>query len=313
MPEVLIGPKGQGRSSQKASPTQAQPDPRKAQKSAIRSCVDRLVSSGGFKFRRSAFRGLEPKVTLLAPPAHGIVNEPIPIDFSVNTNTPLHNANLSDECASIDSRCKDLMLLVKRWAKDRGVCHAAKGHLSPYCWSLLTIYYLQVGMKDRRPVLPPLPNMEASVTGMARQISDERALDDGAPKLTVGELFKGFVLFYNRTFEWGEELVCVRSGQRARAGDEFPIHMIQHEDPAKQPLVGPSIEDPFEPAHNLGECATAISLARLREEMNRADEMCSKGVALGELLEPWVPPDRDTTEHAGKEDTDEGLKLPAQN
>merc|ERR1719456_1922033 len=43
-------------------------DARKVQKSAIRACTDRLVSAGSFKFRRSAFRGQEPKITLLAPP-----------------------------------------------------------------------------------------------------------------------------------------------------------------------------------------------------------------------------------------------------
>jgi DNA polymerase sigma len=42
----------------------------------------------------------------------------------------------------------ELILLVRRWAKDRGVSHAAKGHLSPYGWMLLAIFYLQVGKKS---------------------------------------------------------------------------------------------------------------------------------------------------------------------
>ena len=33
--------------------------------------------------------------------------------------------------------------------QDRGISHAAKGHLSPYCWMLLAIYYLQVQQKKR--------------------------------------------------------------------------------------------------------------------------------------------------------------------
>jgi hypothetical protein len=67
-------------------------DPKKLQKSAIRTCTDRLVSAGGFKFRRSAFRGQEPKVTLLVPASVGLFAEAIPIDFSVNVVTPLYNA-----------------------------------------------------------------------------------------------------------------------------------------------------------------------------------------------------------------------------
>lgn len=99
-------------------------DPKKLQKSAIRLCTDKLVSVSGFKFRRSAFRGEEPKVTLLVPASCGLGIEAIPINFSVNTVTPLHNAALLTECGQMDRRSRELILLVKRWAKDRGICHA---------------------------------------------------------------------------------------------------------------------------------------------------------------------------------------------
>ena len=38
---------------------------------------------------------------------------------------------------------EELILVIRRWAKDRGISHAAKGHLSPYAWMLLAVYYLQ--------------------------------------------------------------------------------------------------------------------------------------------------------------------------
>merc|ERR1711953_1274768 len=99
----------------------------------LRACTDELTANPGFKFRRSAFKGQEPKVTLMAE----INGRTIPIDFSVNTTTPLYNAALLTECGQIEPRAKELILLVRRWAKDRGVSHAAKGHLSPYAWSHL--------------------------------------------------------------------------------------------------------------------------------------------------------------------------------
>merc|ERR1719160_685486 len=135
---------------------------RKLQKSAIRACTDLLVSKAGFKFRRSAFRGDEPKVTLLAPATLGLSEQAIPVDFSVNSVTPLYNAALLTECGQIDKRARALILLVKRWAKDRGICHAAKGHLAPYAWSLLAIYFLQVHEQDGGPVLPPLSGFKVS-------------------------------------------------------------------------------------------------------------------------------------------------------
>merc|ERR1719162_149954 len=92
-------------------------DPKKLQKSAIRACTDRLVSVGGFKFRRSAFRGEEPKVTLLAPASFGLTSDAIPIDFSVNAAVPMYNAALLTECGQMEPRARELILLVKRWAK----------------------------------------------------------------------------------------------------------------------------------------------------------------------------------------------------
>lgn len=301
----------QGRFSKSPGPGSQQLDPKKLQKSAIRGCVDRLVATGGFKFRRSAFRGSEPKVTLLAPAAPGVFNEPIPIDFSVNTTTPLYNAILLAECTSIDPRTKDLILLVKKWAKDRGVCHASKGHLSSYCWSLLTVYYLQVGAADGRPILPPFPNLDIAVSKTTawkngKASSQQAPVVNEGPKATVGELFKDFARFYNRTFEWRQEAISVRSGQRAPPAADFPIHTIFHYDTAKPAGTGPSIEDAFEPKHNLGECVTAASLGRLREEVARADQLCSKGATLAELLEPWVPPDRDVGEQGSPFGDEEG-------
>merc|ERR1719414_2680509 len=47
-------------------------DSQKLQKAAVRACTDRLVGLGGFKFRRSTFRGREPKVILVVPATLGL-------------------------------------------------------------------------------------------------------------------------------------------------------------------------------------------------------------------------------------------------
>merc|ERR1740139_1509132 len=99
---------------------------------------------------------MEPKVTLLAPPLLGGSDQAIPFDLSINGMIPFYNKALISECQRIDPRATELILLVRRWAKDRGVCFAPKGHLSPYHWTLLAIYFLQVGVADEGPVLPPL-------------------------------------------------------------------------------------------------------------------------------------------------------------
>lgn len=305
VPPQILASRLQGRASRGDLAVKAAADSHKLLKSALRTCTDRLVATGGFKFRRSAFRGDEPKVTLLVPASFGVSNESIPIDFSVNSTTPLYNMALLTESAKKEALAKPLILLVKRWAKDRGVCHGAKGHLAPYQWTLLTIYFLQVGSHSEsgKGLLPAVEEFEAASTLMdterARpQDSQRQLLDMPAPTTsevdttnkTVGSLFKNFIMFYHETFQWEKEAICVRTGKRAPPSLSLPLHIVVNED-THVSEVAPTIEDPFIPNRNLGAGMTAPSLARLHEEISRAHRLCSDGASLTHLLEPWAPPE----------------------
>lgn len=267
-------------------------DPRKLQKSAIRACTELLVGKGGFKFRRSAFRGREPKVTLVSPPSSALPSG-IPVDFSVNGITPLHNAVLLTECGQLDRRAKALILAVRRWAKDRAICHASKGHLAPYAWSVLVIFFMQV-RTEGAPLLPPLDGFKVSgglsVKRSAKQ--EERAATWQQPagrdaELTVAQLFAEFIRFYAKTMDWRREGASVRLGRRAEPGLRMELHIVDEDGTSE---VAPSIEDPFDVTRNLGDTMTSHGLHRLREELARATDLCAQDARLDVLLEPWVPP-----------------------
>jgi DNA polymerase sigma len=279
-------------------------DSRKLQKSAIRACCDRLVSVGGFKFRRSAFRGDEPKVTLLVPSSFGLSNDSIPIDFSVNAVSPLHNAALLTECGQMEPRARELILLVKRWAKDRGICHAAKGHLSPYSWALLSIFFLQAGVDDDGSLLPPVSDFKMA-SGLMGQKEKEPKSAWSPPAnstKTIGTLFKEFVRFYAKEFDWRKEAISVRVGQRKSPDLALSLVILENTNGTTQ--VAPSIEDPFDVTKNMSSGMNTASLARLHEELARADQLCSNNASLPELLEPWAPPDHEVAE----QDSSDGIK-----
>merc|ERR1719324_534816 len=99
----------------------------------------------------------------------------IPLSFSVNTVTPFYAAAFLTECAQMDCRAKELILLVRRWAKDRGISHAAKGHLSPYAWSLLVIYFLQVWDGQGDPLLPTITSFKMSSGLLRRQQKEQHS------------------------------------------------------------------------------------------------------------------------------------------
>lgn len=288
-PTALLG-RLQGR--WRAHGAAEQLDTQKLQKSAIRACTDRLVSTGAFKFRRSAFRGPEPKVTIIAPvgdaPGQGV-----PLNLSVNAVTPLYNAALLAECGRLQPRARELILLVKRWAKDRGLCHAAKGHLPPYAWTLLVIFFCQTREDEEGALLPPLAAFEACSGLMKGDKTASKAWDKEklcATQRTTGELFKDFLIFYSKGFNWCTEAVSIRLGSRGRPEPTLPLHIVLDGESGRTE-VGPSIEDPFEPTRNLGACTTSSSLAHLKAELVRAEEMCTSGVSLSRLLVPWAPPE----------------------
>lgn len=272
--------------------------PKLLQKSAVRACADKLVSMGGLKFRRSAFRGEEPRVTLLVPTNLGFFPDAVPVDVSVNSVTPFYTAALLTECGQIDPRAKDLMMFVKRWAKDRGICHASKGHLSPYMWNLLVMYFMQVGVEKEGSLLPELKDFAIS-SGLMNQTPNSKSTSkpanktaavevDHAEKLSVGQLFNEFVHFYSQRFNYRNEAISVRLGQRAAPHVSVPLHLISCGDNLNLD-VAPTIEDPFKAGVNLGTCMNAMSLARFREELTRAVHLCGQGASLTALLEPWCP------------------------
>jgi len=267
----------------------------KLKKSAVRACTDRLVSEAGFKFRRSAFRGDEPRVTLLVTSSLGFFPDAVPMDFSVNSVTPFYTAALLSECGNIEPLAKTLILFVKRWTKDRGICHAAKGHLSPYLWTLLVMYFMQVGFDEDGPLLPALETFSISSSLMCASAGRNplpkfkaTELGGAATKRSIGDLFREFIRFYTQRFDWRNEAVCVRHGRRGPSDSKALQPSVASSNGHRRDMVAPFIDDPFKPQNSLGTCMNAVSLERLHEELARAGELCERGASLTELLQPWV-------------------------
>lgn len=267
-------------------------DIHKSVKSAVRACTDQLVSSCGFKFRRSAFRGEEPKVTLLAPVVLGGCNASVPTDIYVNAMTPLRSWTLLSDCAQLDVRAQELVLLVRRWARDRGVSHVAKGHMSPYAWSLLAIFFLQVARDESSQLLPPIAAFpKSSRLALGGKRAKIRLATTACCQKTAADLFKEFFSFFATEFDWHTEAASVRQGLRAAVEGLGARRAFRSDD-----ACGPCVQDPFDISRNVGTAMTGDSIVRLREELRRAHELCARDASLAELLQPWAPPEREDVE-----------------
>lgn len=83
------------------------------------------------------------------------------VDVTINNSLPLVNTRLIRAYADIDSRLKQLIFLVKHWAKQRQINDAYRGTLSSYAYCMLAIFVAQkVGL------VPVLQQMEPGPGGV---------------------------------------------------------------------------------------------------------------------------------------------------
>lgn len=279
------------------------PDNHSLSKSVLRQCTDRLVAAG-FKFKRSAFRCEEPYVTLSAPPGRCACAKSVPFAMMVNATFPFEDAIILGFFKKVKPVAEALTMVVKCWAKDRGISHAPSGHLQPLAWTLLVVFFLQVRHGRAGDTLPPLqgfplpPSMlnrdgvTAAVARLCRLSGFTVRRDsheDSSPEYgarSVGALFAEFLHFFASQFDWGHEVVSVRIGSRTTARGAI-LTVREGGSPDDAELI---IEDPFKPTSNVGSSLTRSGLGRVQDEFKRADSLCQNGADLRDLLDPWCSP-----------------------
>eukprot|EP00443_Scrippsiella_acuminata_P022927 CAMPEP_0115341890 /NCGR_PEP_ID=MMETSP0270-20121206/91920_1 /TAXON_ID=71861 /ORGANISM="Scrippsiella trochoidea, Strain CCMP3099" /LENGTH=413 /DNA_ID=CAMNT_0002763439 /DNA_START=190 /DNA_END=1429 /DNA_ORIENTATION=+ len=134
------------------------------------------------------------------------------VDISFKNMGPLLNTQLLRAYSQLDPCVRDLVVMVKLWAKAVGVCGAANGHLSAYSLTLMAIYFLQVEPQLHMPCLPTTCfNGEVSIPQAAKVA--------WSCKLRRVELLYRFMFFFVGEFRWGSEVVSIRVGTRNTATD----------------------------------------------------------------------------------------------
>jgi DNA polymerase sigma len=77
-------------------------------------------------------------------------------DIGINNHLACRNSELIRDYMTLDSRARDMCLLIKHWAKMRKINDPYRGTLSSYCYVMMVIHYLQSAMHCNPPVLPCL-------------------------------------------------------------------------------------------------------------------------------------------------------------
>jgi DNA polymerase sigma len=215
-------------------------------------------------------------------------------DINVNNTIALYNTKMIQTYALIDERVKPLIMTIKYFAKQRMLNDAKTGTLSSYCWVNLVINFLQMRTP---PILPCLHAMSKDVP------EEERIIIDGVDctfysdldklkgfgkdnKETLYELIYGFFKTFANDFDYITDVVSVRSGCYKKKSDNG-WNVSSNNTRIRNNYF--CVEEPFNTARNLANCANRYSVKGLRWEFKRAFKILKSRGSLEELCEPYKP------------------------
>lgn len=223
------------------------------------------------------------------------------IDLSLNHPLAIYNSRLLCTYANADERVRQLVYIIRYWAKRRGINSTYDGTLSSYAFMILVIHFLQ-----HRPVplLPNLKNISSNWDGKHNNdnnvyIEDQEYIinpidksvhdayfyapgtDDDNNSLktfasknkeTIGELLEGFFLYYAHEYDYVESVVSISSHlQDQRKIDRVEKFGWQLHDRL-------SIEDPIETGFDIAHGVKCPQFNFIRKELLRAHTLISQAL-----------------------------------
>ena len=202
----------------------------------------------------------------------------------MNNLLAIENSALIRAYMSADVRARQLVFVIKHWAKQRKINDPFRGTLSSYAYVLMTIHFLQ---QLSPPVLPCLQSNTLRVRGERLVSGYDCWWDEGlaagwrsANSSGLSALLSGWYLYYAHCFGFTDDVISVRVGgvlakrdkEREWAGSgKRDKHLL-------------SIEDPFEVSHDLGRVCDGNALFEIRGECIRGAKMQAEGKSVQALM-----------------------------
>jgi DNA polymerase sigma len=240
--------------------------------------------------RRHEFRDVNPVTRARVPVVNGTyakamnphsADGSLTFDICFLNDIAVANSSLLREYSLVDSRSKNLMIAVKRWAKDHNISSAKQNTFSSYTWMNMVVFYLQsigflpnlqnMGLMDKAGVSLGEDRWRSINSLDTRYVKWEHACSFWAQPtelapLSVTSLLYGFFRFYSRQFRSSVYLISIKRAHDALLPKSvFRTHSS-----------GFVIEDPFENydshcPHNLAGHASKDGMSKIIRCLNAAE------------------------------------------
>ena len=230
------------------------------------------------------------------------VNGSMRFEIACNNLFPLFSTRLIKAYRGVGGDVlKEFILLVKYWAKCRGLLGNTSGKLCGFVWSLLAVFYCQSACLGLIPSLQALcTERQQWKDPFGSRRCDVGFVDDLSitgqgylEGLDAGSLFVGFIDFYSNYWNWANGVVSVRLGKVVSIDSaEILLKQITSATAisANERFTRLHIEDPFDTKRDLGLCLNATTGAELRREFTNASLLIANGNSnIGHLFSETTP------------------------
>lgn len=198
----------------------------------------------------------------------------VKVDVTLNNRLALANTRLLTTYLTVDQRLRQLVFVVKLWARRRNCNDAYRGTLSSYAWVLMCVFHLQ---HQPRPILPALQTLQPTIVQTIDDFDcsfcdDQSTLSNFRASNTdsLADLCLSFFRYWAWEFDYGRDAVSIRLGKVISKQSKNWNRRIGNE----RHLLG--LEDPFVLSHDLGRTVDKSTMRFLRQELERAVDVLEK-------------------------------------
>lgn len=238
---------------------------------------------------------LQAKIPILRWEPEG---EDIPCcDISINNSLAVANSQLVGAYVAADARVRPLVVVLKSWARARGINDRSRGTLSSFALTLMLLHLMQ-----RRGLLPSLQALAAQRGEPPREIlgadcrfcTDPAGIAEALAQLqagaevegqNLGVLLHAFFRYFGVEYRGG--VISIRGDcpeadvERPPLRQSLPLHVREKGAASGRFLF---VENPFEPGKDVANVVVG-EMARLREELRRAYRHLGQGLPLAQLCQ----------------------------
>ncbi|KPP77957.1 poly(A) RNA polymerase GLD2-like [Scleropages formosus] len=194
----------------------------------------------------------------------------VEFDLNVNNIVGIRNTFLLRTYAYIESRVRPIILVIKKWARYRGINDASRGTLSSYSLVLMVLHYLQ------KPVIPCLQKDYPECFSVSMDIHLVPEGPKGIPPFisknqsTLGDLFLGFLKYYAKEFNWDKLMISVREADALPKPNcrEWKNKFICVEEPFDRSNTARAVHEKVKFDAIKAEFTESLRLLQLKKDLN---------------------------------------------